>query len=587
MEHQSIQIEINGMPITVPKDTLIVEACKTAGFPVPTLCHLPGLCSNASCGVCVVEVGGAKTLVRSCVQKVSPGMKIVTNSSRVLQARKTVVELLLANHPEDCLSCLRNQTCELQALAEQVGVRRGSYRPTKKFPPPDDAGATIVRDNTKCILCGRCVAACREIQGVGAIDFMGRGLHTHIGTFMDRSLAQSVCVSCGQCTLVCPTGALTERDESDPVLAAIHDPDKVVVVQTAPAIRSSLGEALGMPAGSLVTGSMVAALRRLGFDYVFDTQFAADLTIMEEGTELLHRISNGGILPMITSCSPGWINFIETFYPELLPHLSTCKSPQQMFGAIAKSWWAKKMNIDPARIVVVSIMPCTAKKYEARRPEMRDAYRWWNEQGYGGLPFDDVDYALTTRELARMIRRVGIDFSLLPQEDFDAPLGLSTGAATIFASTGGVMEAALRTAYELVTHKALPRLEFETLRGMEGIKTAQVELDGTSLKVGVAHSLKNARIVLEELRSGKSPYTFIEIMSCPGGCVGGGGQPLRTDWNKRELRQRAIYQEDQRLPLRKSHENPAVQELYREFLGEPLGQVSHELLHTSYGPRRV
>ncbi|HQK34429.1 MAG TPA: NADH-dependent [FeFe] hydrogenase, group A6 [Spirochaetia bacterium] len=587
MESQVIQIEINKRQVSVPPNTLIVDACKSAGFAVPTLCHMSGLCSNASCGVCVVEVEGAKSLIRSCVQKVSPGMKITTNSKRVLEARKTVVELLLANHPDDCLSCLRNQTCELQALAELVGVRTKPYKTTKRHKTPDNTSDAIMRDNAKCILCGRCVAACREIQGVSAIDFTGRGIGTHIGTFMDRSLQNSVCVSCGQCTLVCPTGALTERDESDAVLAALQDPAKVVIVQTAPAIRASLGEALGMKPGSLVTGIMAAALRRLGFRYVFDTQFTADLTIMEEGTELLERITNGGVLPMITSCSPGWINFIETFYPELLPHLSTCKSPQQMFGALAKSWWAQKENIDPDKLVVVSIMPCTAKKHEAHREEMKDAYAWWQKQGYSGAPFYDVDYALTTRELARIIRRAGIDFETLPEEDFDKPLGISTGAATIFASTGGVMEAALRTVYELVTKKPLPKLELQDIRGLEGIKTAAVELNKQNVHVAVAHSLKNARTVLDEIKAGKSPYTFIEIMSCPGGCVGGGGQPLKTDWTSRKVRQEAIYKEDERLPLRKSHENPAVQELYTVFLEKPLGHLSHELLHTHYTPRNV
>ena len=587
MESQVIQIEINKRQVSVPPNTLIVDACRSAGFTVPTLCHMSGLCSNASCGVCVVEVEGAKSLIRSCVQMVSPGMKISTNSKRVQEARKTVVELLLANHPDDCLSCLRNQTCELQPLAELVGVRTKPYKTTRRHKTPDNTSDAIMRDNAKCILCGRCVAACREIQGVSAIDFVGRSIGTHISTFMDRSLQNSVCVSCGQCTLVCPTGALTERDESDAVLSALQDPDKVVIVQTAPAIRASLGEALGMKPGSLVTGTMAAALRRLGFRYVFDTQFTADLTIMEEGSELLERITKGGALPMITSCSPGWINFIETFYPELLPHLSTCKSPQQMFGALAKSWWAQKENIDPAKLVVVSIMPCTAKKHEAHREEMKDAYTWWQKQDYSGASFYDVDYALTTRELARIIRRAGIDFAALPEEDFDRPLGISTGAATIFASTGGVMEAALRTVYEIVTKTPLPKLELQDIRGLEGIKTAALELNNQKLAVAVAHSLKNARIVLDEIKAGKSPYTFIEIMSCPGGCVGGGGQPLRTDWTSRKVRQEAIYAEDIRLPIRKSHENPAVQELYKVFLEKPLGHLSHELLHTHYTPRKV
>jgi iron-only hydrogenase group A len=456
----------------------------------------------------------------------------------------------------------------------------------------DRSVAGLVRDNDKCILCGRCVAVCREIQTVSAIDFAGRGSRTRVAAFMDRGLAGSPCVQCGQCSVVCPTGAIVERDDSAAVWKVLADPAKTVVVQTAPAIRASLGEALGLEPGSLVTGKMVAALQRLGFDRVFDTQFAADLTIMEEGSELLSRIANGGTLPMITSCSPGWIGFIETFYPALLPHLSTCKSPQQMFGALAKSFWAARAGIDPTAISVVSIMPCTAKKREAGRPEMIGAWEWWRERKEGGekvseKPFWDVDWALTTRELARMIRSAGIDLAGLPEEDFDDPLGRSTGAATIFGTTGGVMEAALRTVYELVTKKSLPSLDFNAVRGMDGIKEAEVDLDGTKVRVAVAHTLGKARILLEDIAAGKSPYTFIEVMTCPGGCIGGGGQPVLVDSEKRLKRNRAMYVEDLRLPLRKSHENPAIAALYKDFLGEPLGHLSHELLHTEYGERRV
>ncbi len=587
MEQNKVQLTIDGRAVSVPAGTKILDACASAGIRVPTLCHLPEVSSNASCGVCVVEVEGAKSLVRSCVQHVTPGMVIRTNSARVQESRRTIVELLLANHPADCLSCARNGSCELQALSDQMGVRRLPFPRTRKRPAVDEAGYALVRDNDKCILCGRCVAVCKEVQTVSAIDFAGRGIRTRVASFMDRSLANSQCVSCGQCTVVCPTGALTERDETDEVFAQIADPDRVVVVQTAPAIRASLGEALGMKTGSLVTGKMAAALRRLGFDKVFDTQFTADLTIMEEGSELIHRLTNGGRLPMLTSCSPGWVSFIETFYPSLLPHVSSCKSPQQMFGALAKSYWAEKAGVDPSKVTVVSIMPCTAKKFEARRPEMRDAWKWWKEKGKTYGSFYDVDYALTTRELARMIRRAGIEFELLPDEDFDAPLGLSTGAATIFATTGGVMEAAVRTAYELVTKKPFPVLELEATRGMEGVKSAELDLDGTKLKVAVAHTLKNARAVLDEIAAGKSPYAFVEIMTCPGGCIGGGGQPVAVNQKKRVTRQKAVYEEDRRLPIHKSHENPAISSVYTEFLGKPLGHLSHELLHTEYKRREV
>ncbi len=582
-----VTLSVDGRPVSVPGGSTILEACKSAGISVPTLCHLEGVCSNASCGMCVVEVSGAKSLLRSCVQNVTEGMNVATASPRVMEARRTVIELLLANHPDDCLSCVRNGSCELQAMAERLGVRRKAFPRTKKEVSMDHAGFGVYRDNNKCILCGRCVAVCRETQSVSAIDFTGRGIRTRVAPFKDTALSESVCVSCGQCTVVCPTGALTERDETDEVFAALGNPELTVVVQTAPAIRASLGEALGMDPGSLVTGKMAAALRRLGFDRVFDTDFAADLTIMEEGSELLKRLGSGGKLPLLTSCSPGWISFIETFYPKLLPHLSTCKSPQQMFGALAKSYYAEKAGIDPSKMVVVSIMPCTAKKFEAKRPEMRDAWAYWREKGKNASPYYDVDFAITTRELARMVQRVGLDFQNLPEENFDDPLGSSTGAAVIFGTTGGVMEAALRTAYELATGAPLPTLELKTVRGFNGIKSASVDVKGKEIHVAVAHTLKNARVILEEIAAGKSPYAFVEIMSCPGGCLGGGGQPVAPSWKKKEARMDAIYREDKRLTLRKSHENKAVQALYSEFLGKPLGHLSHELLHTEYATKKA
>lgn len=584
---KTINFTIDGRDVSVAAGTTILDACRASGVRIPTLCHLEGVSSNASCGLCVVEVEGAKSLIRSCVQAAAPGMKIQTSSARVMEARRTVIELLLANHPEDCLSCLRNGSCELQSMAELIGVRKKTYPRTKKAIPPDHVGWGVMRDNDKCILCGRCVAVCKEMQSVSAIDFVGRGVRSHIGSFLDSPLSESTCVSCGQCTVVCPTGALTERDETDEVFAALNDPELTVIVQTAPAIRVSLGEALGMPAGSLVTGKMAAALRRLAFDQVFDTQFSADLTIMEEGSELLYRLANKGRLPMITSCSPGWISFIETFYPSLLPHLSSCKSPQQMFGSIAKTYWAQKAGVDPAKLVVVSIMPCTAKKYEAKRPEMRGAWEWWKAKGKTDAPYFDVDYALTTRELARMIRRTGIDFDALPEEQFDDPLGSSTGAATIFGTTGGVMEAALRTAYELALGKPLPTLELEAVRGFDGIKAATLDVGGTALSVAVAHTLKNARSVLDDIAAGKSPYAFVEVMTCPGGCLGGGGQPVAPNWAIREKRRQAVYTEDRKLTFRKSHDNPSIQTLYREFLEKPLGHQSHMLLHTHYTEKVV
>ncbi len=583
-----IDITIDGHTVAVDPSKNLVSACASAGVKIPTLCFLEGISKNASCGVCVVEIEGAKSLIRSCVQKPTPGMKIHTASPRVIRARKMAVELLLANHPDDCLSCLRSDTCELHTMASLLGVKHDRFPSYKTFPLPDNSSEGIVRDDKKCILCGRCVSVCEETQGVNAIAFTGRGARTRVATFMDRGLAQSACVQCGQCSVVCPTGAITEKDESSEVFGALGDPNLTTIVQTAPAIRASLGEALGMSAGSLVTGKMVAALRRIGFSKVFDTQFTADLTIMEEGSELLERLSHGGTLPMITSCSPGWINFIEGFYPDLLGHLSTCKSPQQMFGAIAKSYYAKTVGSSPQKMRVVSIMPCTAKKYEARRKEMDSAWDWWRRSDAnlaGARPFFDVDWALTTRELARMIRLAGIDIASLPEEEFDDPLGKSTGAGTIFGTTGGVMEAALRTVYEIVEKKPLENIDFTQIRGFDSIKRAEVNIGGTEVRVAVAHGLANARVLLDEIRAGKSPYHFIEIMSCPGGCIGGGGQPVLADIEKKRARSSALYTEDRNLPIRKSHENPAVAALYHEFLGKPLGHLSHELLHTSYRAR--
>lgn len=585
-----MKITVNHQPIEVDKGMTIWQACNSIGINIPSLCYFKDISANASCGVCVVEVKGVQTLLRSCITEVTEGMEIITDSPRVREARKVNVELLLANHPEDCLQCDRNLNCELQQLAFNLGIHEKRFvRTRKEHVNKDETSLSLVRDPEKCILCGRCVAVCEQIQSVKAIDFSGRGLKTKISTFWDTGLGNSICINCGQCALICPTGAITERSAINEVWDELHDPEKVVVVQTAPAVRVGIGEAMGLPYGSLVTGKMVASLRKLGFSKVFDTNFAADLTIVEEANELVERIENKGTLPMITSCSPGWIKFIEHFFPSSLPHLSTCKSPQQMFGAIAKTYYAEQAGIDPRNIVVVSIMPCTAKKFEARRPEMDDAFRYWKEKLHLSEKehFYDVDYVLTTRELARMFKEVGIDFSNLPEEEFDSPLGVSTGAGVIFGATGGVMEAALRTAYEVITGSQLTNVDFVAVRGMEGIKEAEIDLNGTRLKVAVAHTLSNARTLLEQIENGTSPYTFIEVMTCPGGCLGGGGQPIPTDEEIRLKRAESIYLEDKNKPIRKSHENPEIQYLYRHFLQKPLSEKAHHLLHTHYVERGI
>ena len=587
MEPKLVNVKINGNEYQLPQSLSILDACKRVGINIPTLCYLEDVSKNASCGVCLVEVKNAKSLVRSCVTCIFEGMEIATHTPRVRDARKMNVELLLANHPKECLSCVRNQNCELQTLAADLGVKDDRFVRTKKVAKLDTTSPSLIRDPNKCILCGRCVAVCNDVQTVYAIGWAKRGIRSRISTYMDKGLGNVACTNCGQCALVCPTGAIVERDDTDEVFEDLMNPDKVVVVQTAPAIRVGIGEAMGMGEGALVTGQMVAGLRRLGFNKVFDTQFTADLTILEEGHELIKRLTTNGTLPMITSCSPGWIKFAEHFFPDLLGHLSTCKSPQQMFGSVAKTYYADKMGIDPRKIVVVSIMPCTAKKYEAKRPEMMSAFEYWKEKKSWSIDdaFYDVDYVLTTRELARMFKESGVQFADLQNEEFDHPLGESTGAAVIFGATGGVMEAALRTAYEVVTGSTLENINFTAVRGMEGIKEAEVDMKGTKVKVAVAHTLKNARKLFEQIERGESPYAFIEVMTCPGGCLGGGGQPIPTTWEIRKKRAESIYAEDAGKTLRKSHENPQVQSLYQEFLKEPLGEMSHHLLHTHYEKR--
>jgi len=573
MGEKLVTIFIDGREVQVPDGVTILEACKMEKIHIPTLCYMEGLSSWGGCRICVVEVEGQPNLVASCVTPVREGMKIRTVSKKVREARKTNLELLLSNHPLDCQLCDRNGSCELQELAYEFGVREIRFQGERKTYEVDQSSPSVKRDANRCILCGRCVRTCAEVQTVFAIDFANRSFDTIISPSLGLPLGQSVCVNCGQCILSCPTGALSEVSHIEMVWDAIEDPDKFVILQTAPAIRVSIGEPFGLPPGTVSTGKMVAAFRRLGFDKVFDTNFAADLTIIEEGTEFINRFKKGGKLPLITSCSPGWIKFMEHFYPDLMENVSTCKSPQQMFGAVAKTYYAQKLGIDPNNMVVVSIMPCTAKKFECQRDEMRSS------------GCQDVDYSLTTREAARMLKEKGIDLKEMPEEDFDDPLGISTGAAAVFGATGGVMEAALRSVYEILTGKTLGKIDFYDVRGIEGVKEATVNIDGTAVNVAVAHGLGNARKLLDRVRSGEANYHFIEIMACPGGCIGGGGQPIPTNLEIRMRRIEAIYEVDRKLPLRKSHENPAVKKLYEEFLGEPNGEKAHHLLHTHYVPR--
>ncbi len=574
-----VTLTIDNREVQVPEGTTILEAAREVGIRIPTLCALPELNHTpGACRVCVVEVERSRTLVASCVYPVAEGMKVKTNSERVRRGRRAVVELLLSDHPQDCTICQKHGHCELEAVAELVGVRTIRV-PRTDFTTHrvDDSSPSLIRDASKCINCLRCVTVCAEVQGVSLLTPEGRGFDSKVVPAMSANLADSACTFCGQCAVVCPTGAIIERDDVDKVVAALEDPRKHVVVQEAPAIRATLGEEFDMPPGTLVTGKMIAALRRLGFDRVFDTNFAADLTIIEEGHELLKRARTGGKLPMITSCSPGWIKFIEHYYPSLLPHLSTCKSPQQMFGALAKTYYARFAGIDPADIFVVSVMPCTAKKYEASRPEMCSS-------GHR-----DVDAVLTTRELGRMIRQAGIDFVNLPEETYDPPMGQYTGAGTIFGATGGVMEAALRTVYAVVTGGNMPSLDIMPVRGLDGVKEAAIEVGELGqVRVAVTHGLANAKKILDKVVNGTADYHFIEVMACPGGCVGGGGQPLPVSNEKRVLRAKALYHDDGGIQeYRQSHENPAIKELYEKFLEEPLGETSHKLLHTHYVERGV
>lgn len=574
--NKMIEITINGQKITVEAGTTILSAAKTLGIHIPTLCHLDlediGMVNQvASCRVCLVEVEGRRSLMPSCVTEVVPDMVIHTDSKRAIRGRRMAVELLLSDHPNECFTCPKNLECDLQKLAADLGIREIKWAGEKRDYEKDPSSNAIIRDPSKCIMCRRCETMCNEVQTCGILSAVNRGFSSFVGPAFNLPLSETSCTFCGQCVAVCPTGALTEANYTSDVWDAIHDPKKHVIVQTAPAVRVAIGEMFGMEVGTLATGKMVTALKKMGFDKVFDTDFAADLTIMEEASELVHRIQHKGTLPMLTSCCPAWVNFIEHQFPEMLDIPSTCKSPQIMFGAIAKTYYAEKSGIHPKDIVVVSVMPCVAKKYEASRDEL-------SNEGYA-----NVDIVVTTREIALMMKEAGIDFPRLEDDEFDSMLGESTGAGVIFGTTGGVIEAATRTAYEWLTGETLEEVEFTQLRGLKGIREATVSIGDMDLKIGIAHGLGNARKLLEDIRDGKSYFHAIEIMACPGGCIGGGGQPYHHgDFSIIKKRQEAIYEEDRRMKIRKSHENPEIIELYEEFLGKPYGKMSHDLLHTEY-----
>lgn len=568
------ELTINNIKVKAEKGMTILDAAKSVGIHIPTLCHMKDMFPTGACRMCVVEVEGMRGLTPSCAYPVVEGMKVETNSQRVRTARKTIVELLIENHPQDCLICVRNKNCELQDLSERYNVREHRYVGEKKEHAIDISSASMERDPAKCILCGRCVRTCNEIQKVGAIDFTYRGFKSTVTTPFNKGLNVSDCILCGQCILVCPTAALREKSHSKEVINAIKDKSKFVIAQVAPAVRASIGEEYNLPLGTNATGQLVTGLKRLGFKKVFDTNFAADLTIIEEATELISRVKNNSDLPMFTSCCPGWVKYIEQNRPHLLNHVSTCKSPHEMEGAVLKTYYAKKMGIDPKDIFVVSIMPCTVKKYESDRPELSENH------------LQDVDAVLTTRELVRMFKMFGIDFNDLPEDNFDNPLGESTGAAAIFGTSGGVMEAALRTAYEKLSNKELNNLDFQQVRGLQGIKSASIPINGIEINIAVVNGIGNVSPILDEIEKGESKYHFIEVMACPGGCINGGGQPIHQKPEKVKKRVQALYEIDSKMKNRKSHENESVKKLYKEFLGEPNGHIAHEILHTHYINRK-
>lgn len=572
---KTVTITVNGRTVEARQGEMLLTALKRAGIRVPTLCHLENLFPSGACRMCVVEVDGFANLVPSCACPVTEGMSVKTHSPRALRARKTILELVLANHPDDCLYCVRNDNCELRALSAELGVRQRRYVGERRPQKEDLSSPALVRDPEKCILCGKCVRVCEEIQGVGAINFVGRGSATRIAVAFDEGINLSSCIYCGQCIMVCPTGALREQSHIKEVMDALKDPEKFVVVQHAPSVSVTIGEEFGLKPGVDVEGLLVAALRELGFDRVFDTAFAADLTVMEEASELVHRIKTGGKLPMMTSCSPGWIKYVEEFYPDFIENLSTCKSPQQMLGAIIKSYFAEKQNIPPEKIFSVAIMPCTAKKFECGRVEML----------HEGIP--DVDAVLTTRELARILRMRGMDFKALTPQAADTPFGDKSTAGKLFGATGGVMEAAVRTAHYLLTGTDLPDLKVEAVRGMTGVKQARLNIEGKDIGIAVVSGLGNASRLLDDIRAGRNDLHFIEVMTCPGGCVAGGGQPHSTNLNAIKERMQALYRIDREGTIRTAHGNPAIKRIYQEFLGEPLSDKSHHLLHTHYHKRDV
>ena len=574
-----VHVKVNNIPVEVEAGSTVLEAAKAAGVNIPTLCYLKDINEIGACRICIAEVKGARSLVASCVYPVNEGMEIFTNTERVRKARKTTLELLLSNHKRECLSCVRSTNCELQKLSLEYGCDENRFKGEKTVCEEDTSTNYLIRDNEKCILCRRCVAVCRKVQEVGVISPIQRGFKTHIGSAFEEGLADAGCVACGQCIAACPVGALREKDEISKVREALADPEKVVVVAAAPAVRAAIGEEFGYPIGTNTEGKMFTAMRMLGFDKIFDVNFGADLTIMEEANELVERVTKGGTLPMFTSCSPGWIRFVEYYYPDLIPNLSSCKSPMQMFGATVKTFWAEREGIDPKNIYVVGVMPCTAKKFEKTR----------DDQNASGYP--DIDSVITTRELARMIRNAGILYSDLPESGFDNPLGEFSGAGVIFGATGGVMEAALRTAVDTLSGQTIDAVDYHDVRGMEGIKEAEYDVNGMKIKVAVASGLTNAKVLCDKIRKGECDYTFVEVMCCPGGCVGGGGQPIHSAYTRRNtninaVRAKALYDEDQACVVRKSHENKSIQLVYKEYFGKPGSHTAHRVLHTTYVNRR-
>lgn len=569
------KVIIDKKEVSVPEGTTILQAAKLLNINIPTLCYHPDQSVKANCRICLVEIKERNSLVTACSTQVWEGAQILTNSKRVLDARKSVLELILANHPQDCLKCIRNGSCELQDICRQFNLRESDLSNIAQRYPLDNTNPSLVRDRSKCIKCNRCVEMCETTQGIGALCHSHRSSNLTVGTAYNETLEKSNCIYCGQCTTVCPVGALYEKDDTEKVWEILNEAHKHVIVQVAPSIRVSVGDEFNMPAGENVTGKMVASLRRMGFDKVFDTNFAADLTIMEEGNELVERIEKNGVLPMITSCCPGWINYAEIYSPSILKNLSSCKSPQQMFGAISKSYYSEKFGISPEDIVTVSIMPCTAKKYEANREEMKT----------NGVK--EVDFVLTTREFARMINTANIDFRNIKEEEFDSPLGIASGAGALFGATGGVMEAALRTAYTLLTDKKLESIEFKEVRGMKGVKEAVININDVPIKIAAVHGISNVKNIIEQIENGTVEYSFIEVMACVGGCVGGGGQPVGSTLKAKEKRLKQIYRIDGRKDIRESHKNPEIIKLYSEYLGKPMSGLSHKLLHTKYSPRNI